>query len=76
MRLRVRMIYPSHTPYTGSSLVSGSYNQFIEKIRNSKKEVVKATHWRVMGRNVFFEMETTARENVRLLQIYMLGKIC
>ena len=76
MRLRVRMIYPSHTPYTGSSLVSGSYNQFIEKIRNSKKEVVKATHWRVMGGNAFFVIENTGRANVELSQMYMLGKIC
>ena len=51
-------------------------HQFIEKIGNSKKEVVKATHRRVVGENVFFVRETTGRTNVGLSQIYRVGKIC
>ena len=43
----------SHTSYTGSSLVSGSSSVHRES-RKFKKEVVKATHWRVVAGNVFF----------------------
>ena len=43
-----------------------AYHQFIEKIGNSKKGVVKTTRWTVVGGNVFFVMETTCRTNVGL----------
>ena len=38
---------PSHTPYTGSSLVSGS-SSVHRKNKKFKKEVVKSTHRRVV----------------------------
>ena len=84
LKAREACVVPSHTAAEGKNdfrLSSPSHtryprHQFIDKIGNSKKGVVKATQWRVVGGNVFFVMETTGRKNVGLSQMYKLGKIC
>ena len=68
-----RFSSPSHTPYTGSSIVSGSSSVHTEN-RKLEKGVVKTTHCKVVGGNVFFVTGTTGRTNVGLSQKYRLGR--